>query len=1088
MQQSRWYHVEIRAEGNRISVLIDGELVIDYSDTTPILAGQIGLYSNAGASTARTFDDILVTRLGNSGCYVGASDLVTYTLTISNQARLPGYDLVITDSLPSGMSLVTYTMQSNDPASSIAAEPSPIPGATGVLTWGVSQLRAISPFTSLVHQALTLTVVLQVSPAIMANTVLSNQAAFAYDNWLGSTSPTTITRQYSGGSHSTAVRTLNSGLTKTVTFSPPPTATLGSLVTYTLIIPSPIISATMYNVGITDTINPSMTVEAVTTAGGVGASSGWSGRTVTATFASVPSYTQAYVTVTARISSALGAYAGYAITNSAVMTHATGGLTSTLPVTTIVGEPSLALVKSSNPPTSNTVSVGQRVTYTVYFTNASGVTRSAAYDIAFTDTLPVGLRVAPPTLLTITVNGTPVSLGDYSTSYDPAAGAFTVTFAPGFAIPVGGVLAIQYVATVDSSVQAVSELINLAQVTWSSLGGAPPGDRNYGPVSGTTDLHARVSLGNYVWYDLNNNGSVDASEVGVPGVVVELYRDANGDGVFTLGVDQYLSTTTTNVGGYYTFANLLPSLLPTQTYVVVITSTNFTGAGAFRNYQNSDGSVGGNSDLNDRDHGEVNGTLGAGGYVASTAVSVTVGTEPVLPNDDDTDNNSNTTIDFGFYRLSLGDYVWYDDNNNGVWDTGEAGASGVTVRLLDATGASVLGTTTTDANGYYTFTNLLSSTYRVEIVVLATYTSSTDIASSVNPDNNVNSDDNGVMWATANVVRSNPVTLVPGYVGALGNNTVDNATGSTHNPTVDFGLVHEVSLGDQVWYDVNDNGVLDGGEVGVPGVAVELYQDTNGDGVFTPGVDQYLSSTVTIAGGWYSFTHLLPSRFPTEAYLVVVTTTNFVGGGALVGYQDSDGSVDGNSDLNSNDHGVVNGGALGSGGWVASTAVSLTVGGEPVTDGDADANSNLTIDFGFYLGRIGDYVWAEVTADGIQGTSGETPIPGGVIDLYNSTTGAYLTSTTTNGSGYYLFDNLLLNVTYTVQLSQVNFLPGGALYQYTPTLYLGGTPFDNTDSNANAGAVFNGFGYAVTTTLTMVITQDFTLDFGFTIGLIGDYV
>ena len=44
---------------------------------------------------------------------------------------------------------------------------------------------------------------------------------------------------------------------------------------------------------------------------------------------------------------------------------------------------------------------------------------------------------------------------------------------------------------------------------------------------------------------------------------------------------------------------------------------------------NSTGSVGGNSDQNNEDHGVVSGTLGSGGLVASTPVSLTVNGEPI---------------------------------------------------------------------------------------------------------------------------------------------------------------------------------------------------------------------------------------------------------------------------------------------------------------------------------------------------------------------------------------------------------------------------------------------------------------------------
>lgn len=344
---------------------------------------------------------------------------------------------------------------------------------------------------------------------------MANQAALAYDNWPGSTSPTTVTRQYSGGAHSTAVRTVDSGLVKTVTFSPPPTATLGSLVTYTMIVPSPMISATLYNVFITDTIHPSMTIASVITDGGTGGSFGWTGQVVTAAFTSVPSYTQAYVTITARISSALGAYAGYAITNTAVMSHPTAPqITTTIPVTTLVGEPRLALVKASAPPTSNTVGANSLVTYTVRITNASTITTTPAYDVVFTDTLPTGMWQTTPAILSITLNGLSVSSSDYVTGFDSSTGVLTLTFTPAFSVPIGGSLIITYVATVNADVGAGLDLSNQAQVGWSSLPGMTPGDRDYSPVTGTTTVHTPLppiiktvtpvtaTLGNVITYTI----------------------------------------------------------------------------------------------------------------------------------------------------------------------------------------------------------------------------------------------------------------------------------------------------------------------------------------------------------------------------------------------------------------------------------------------------------------------------------------------------------------------------------------------------------------------------------------------------------
>ena len=59
---------------------------------------------------------------------------------------------------------------------------------------------------------------------------------------------------------------------------------------------------------------------------------------------------------------------------------------------------------------------------------------------------------------------------------------------------------------------------------------------------------------------------------------------------------------------------------------------------------------------------------------------------------------------------TIGDLVWCDDNNNGVYDAGEPGIPGVTVRLLSAgvdgmfgTGDDYSDSTVTDADGHYLF-------------------------------------------------------------------------------------------------------------------------------------------------------------------------------------------------------------------------------------------------------------------------------------------------------------------------------------------------------------------------------------------------
>ena len=61
---------------------------------------------------------------------------------------------------------------------------------------------------------------------------------------------------------------------------------------------------------------------------------------------------------------------------------------------------------------------------------------------------------------------------------------------------------------------------------------------------------------------------------------------------------------------------------------------------------------------------------------------------------------------------SLGNFVWWDLDEDGIQDDGEPGIQGVTVTLKDANNNTV-GTTTTDADGAYLFDNLTPGDYTV---------------------------------------------------------------------------------------------------------------------------------------------------------------------------------------------------------------------------------------------------------------------------------------------------------------------------------------------------------------------------------------
>lgn len=60
------------------------------------------------------------------------------------------------------------------------------------------------------------------------------------------------------------------------------------------------------------------------------------------------------------------------------------------------------------------------------------------------------------------------------------------------------------------------------------------------------------------------------------------------------------------------------------------------------------------------------------------------------------------------------------------------------------------------------------------------------------------------------------------------------------------------------------------------GAAVDLFEDTDASGDFTPGVDTLIDSTTTNASGLYLFDSLFPS-----VYVVRIRSSNFASGGAL---------------------------------------------------------------------------------------------------------------------------------------------------------------------------------------------------------------
>ncbi|MFN8487769.1 MAG: SdrD B-like domain-containing protein [Caldilineaceae bacterium] len=358
--------------------------------------------------------------------------------------------------------------------------------------------------------------------------------------------------------------------------------------------------------------------------------------------------------------------------------------------------------------------------------------------------------------------------------------------------------------------------------------------------------------------------------------------------------------------------------------------------------------------------------------------------------------------------FDLGNRVWRDTNGNSLLDGSEQGIDNVTVSLLDSTGSQVLITTTTANGGYYRFDNLPAGSYLVEVQTPADSQSCAASASSTTPDNGQDNDNNGVNLL-ANAVRSNPVTVGPAGSEPLGEidlvggiNPQGPQPDGNANMTLDFCFTPQLyNLGNRVWYDANNNGLLDGSEQGIDNVAVHLL-DSAGATV--------LATTTTANGGYYRFDNL-----PAGSYQVEVLTP-----AGMQSSKDIATSTDVNNGADKDDNGVV----LVNGAVRSQPVLLGPAGAEPTNESDlvaganpqgpqADGNADMTVDFGFYAAvKIGDFVWYD-NNDNYRQDNGEPGVAKVKVTLDDATTnqpvkdanGAPLT-TLTNDNGLYLFDNL----------------------------------------------------------------------------------
>ena len=394
-------------------------------------------------------------------------------------------------------------------------------------------------------------------------------------------------------------------------------------------------------------------------------------------------------------------------------------------------------------------------------------------------------------------------------------------------------------------------------------------NQNNCPASSCCPIQVRKNecdaMGDFVFGDTNNNGVFDSTELGIPNVQMKLYL-APGSGIKNPLVDSLYASTTTNTQGKYLFINLDPN----NYYVTLNNPTGYTSS---TGTGKTDTSIVGTktyepstSRMNNTD----NGTQMVGFVISSIIKS----------------SKLDTTVDFGLFQptLSLGDFVFNDKNNNGVYDSTDVGLPNVQVLLYtlgkdgikNTVDDSLVASTLTVGSGKYNFSGLSPNTYYVRVLNPNGLTSSTG-SGSVDPSSTPNA-----LYepSTSRANNSDNGTQMNGFAMS----SIINLTKS--DSTVDFGFYAPVTkkkcfvITNLVFEDTNNNGVKDINEPILTNVKVILLT-LGKDGIKNTADDSIVATVYSDSTGRYIFSCLDSNAYYLKAFtpptMSSTTGTSYIG-------------------------------------------------------------------------------------------------------------------------------------------------------------------------------------------------------------------
>jgi hypothetical protein len=297
--------------------------------------------------------------------------------------------------------------------------------------------------------------------------------------------------------------------------------------------------------------------------------------------------------------------------------------------------------------------------------------------------------------------------------------------------------------------------------------------------------------------------------------------------------------------------------------------------------------------------------------------------------------------------ITVGNFVWEDADSDGIQDAAEEGLSGVTVQLWNSAKTQLLDSATTSASGTYSLTATGPGNYRVRVVLPAGATgfSPKDQGASDQLDSDVNPTGVDLGFTDVYVFPTSLISIT----------------------TIDTGIVlpNPINVGNFVWNDVDDDGVQDAGEPGIPGATVQLWNSAK---------TQLLDSATTSASGTYSLTAPGAGNYRVRVLLPTGAT------GFSPKDQGASDQLDSDVNPTGTDLGFTDVYVFGS------SLISITT-----IDTGIDLPTPIT---------VGNFVWDDIDRDGVQ-DAGEPGVQGIIVQLWNSAKTQILDSDTTNASGLY---------------------------------------------------------------------------------------